>query len=58
MTGDLPAHPDTDEHHPDVTAEIPAGSSRRRLLVIAAVLALVVLFVVLHLTGVVGAESH
>lgn len=55
---DLPAHPDTNEGDPDVTAAAPATSRRRRAAVIAAVVALTALFVVLHLTGVVGSESH
>ena len=52
---DLPAHPDTDEDHPDVTADAPASSRGRRAVLIAAVVALAALVVVLHLTGVVGA---
>jgi hypothetical protein len=54
----LPTHPDTNDDHPDVTAAVPATSRRRRAVVIAAVVALIAVFVVLHLTGVVGSESH
>jgi hypothetical protein len=53
---ELPSHEDTD---PAVPAAPIAGMSRRRQVLIgAAVVALVVLVVVLHLTGVVGGESH
>ena len=56
---DLPSHPDT--QRPDRLAPdqpIATGSRRRRVLFVAAVAALLVVFVVLHLTGVLGAEAH
>jgi hypothetical protein len=55
----LPSHPDTE--HPGGTDAEPAldgGSRRVRLLGIIAAVALVVLVLVLHLTGVIGAGSH
>jgi hypothetical protein len=53
---ELPAHSDTG---PAVPEQVIEPTSRlRRLVIIGAVVAVVVLFVVLHLTGVVGAESH
>ena len=59
MTG-LPSHPETDRPGADDAPEpsIGATSRRRRVLGIAVGVALVVVFIVLHLTGVVGAESH
>lgn len=53
---ELPSHTDTGPA-PAEPAIAPT-SRRRRWLLIAAVLGLLVLFVVLHLTGVVGAEGH
>ena len=53
---DLPSHTDTGPA-PSEPAVEPV-SRRRRLLITAAVAGLLVLFVVLHLTGVVGGESH
>ena len=59
---DLPSHPDTDPpaHRVGVASEAPIArsSSRRKWLVTAAVVGVLVLFVVLHLTGVVGSEAH
>jgi hypothetical protein len=55
----LPSHPDTEQ--PDDTDAEPAldgGSRRVRILGIIAAVALVVLVLVLHLTGVIGAGSH
>jgi hypothetical protein len=57
---DLPTHSDTGDH-PGTGGhgEPPAGPRTRRKVVWVAIgVALLVLFVVLHLTGVVGAESH
>ncbi len=53
---ELPSHQDSG---PDET-EVPiAATSRRRgVVIVVAVVALVVLFAVLHLTGVVGGEGH
>jgi hypothetical protein len=53
---ELPSHEDTGP----AVSEVPiAGTSRlRKVLLIAAVVALLVLVAVLHLTGVVGGESH
>jgi hypothetical protein len=59
---DLPPHPDTGtaarpaEGLPDDA--IGGWSGRRKLLVAAAVVGVLALFVVLHLTGVVGSEGH
>mgnify|MGYP001091221884 CR=1 FL=1 len=53
---DLTSHPDSGSA-PSEPAISP-GSRRRRLLITAAVVGLLVVFVVLHLTGVVGGESH
>ena len=53
---ELPSHTDTGAT-PTEPAIAPT-SARRRRLIVAAVVGLLVLFVVLHLTGVVGAESH
>lgn len=53
---ELPTHSDTDSGICE-PAIVPT-SRRRRLAIIALVVALAVLFVVLHLTGVVGGESH
>jgi hypothetical protein len=53
---ELPSHQDTD---PAGSKAPIAGTSRRRTLLVAAVVvALVVLVAVLHLTGVIGGESH
>ena len=53
---ELPSHEDTG---PAVSQAPIAGTSRRRkVLIAAAVVALLVLLAVLHLTGVVGGESH
>ena len=57
---DLPVHPD--DGTPGGSGAGPAvagGVSRgRKVLAVAVVVVLVVLFVVLHLTGVVGAGGH
>lgn len=53
---ELPTHSDTGSGPAE--PGIAPTSRRRRLLIIGAVVALVVVFVVLHLTGVVGGESH
>jgi hypothetical protein len=58
---DLPSHPDDGTAARSGPASGPAiaGRSRgRKVLVIAAVLVLLAVFVVLHLTGVVGGEGH
>jgi hypothetical protein len=59
---ELPSHPETSRaHSTDAAAAEPiAGFSRaRKVLLAAAVVGLVVLFAVLHLTGVVGGgEGH
>ncbi|GIH19032.1 hypothetical protein [Rugosimonospora africana] len=53
---DLPSHQDTGS---GVSQTPIAGVSRRRkVLVAVVVVALVVLVAVLHLTGVIGGESH
>lgn len=53
---DLPPHHDTG---PGVSDPPIARSSRPRIvLIVVAVVALLVLLAVLHLTGVVGGESH
>jgi hypothetical protein len=53
---ELPSHEDTE---PAVSeAPIADVSRRRKVLIAAAVVALLVLIAVLHLTGVVGGESH
>jgi hypothetical protein len=53
---ELPSHQDTG---PGVSQTPIAGTSRRRKVLVALVVAaLVVLVAVLHLTGVVGGESH
>jgi hypothetical protein len=51
---DLPAHPDTNEDDPDVTAAGRTTSGGRRVAAILATVAVVALVIVLHLTGVVG----
>ncbi|MGH3301666.1 MAG: hypothetical protein ACRDOK_08295 [Streptosporangiaceae bacterium] len=51
---DFPAHPDTGTD-PDPAAARPRWKTA---LWVAAVVAVLVLFIVLHLTGVVGAASH
>jgi hypothetical protein len=53
---ELPSHQDTGPAVPD--AEIGGMSRRRKVLVAVAVVALAVLAAVLHLTGVLGGESH
>ena len=59
---DLPSHPDSgspSQFDPSVSdPQIAPGSRRRSVLAVAGVAALVVLVVVLHLTGVLGAGSH
>ncbi len=58
---DLPSHPETDPTGPagPVAGPVIEGWSRRRkALVIAAVVGVLVLFAVLHLTGLVGGEGH
>ena len=53
---ELPSYEDTG---PDTSEASIGGTSRRRkLLVAVVVVALVVLAAVLHLTGVIGGESH
>jgi hypothetical protein len=53
---ELPSHEDTG---PAVSEPSIAGTSRRRKVLIAsAVVAVLLLIAVLHLTGVVGGESH
>ena len=53
---DFPAHPDTGT---DPEAEAAATRPRWKTAVwVAAAVAVLALFIVLHLTGVVGAESH
>ena len=54
---DLPHHPDTPDRPDQPTASTP-GRSRAVYAWWAAGLALVALFVVLHLTGVVGPAEH
>ena len=49
----LPRHPDHEDDAPTRT-----GPSARALMIIAAVAAVLVLMVVLHLTGVIGAGVH
>jgi hypothetical protein len=52
----LPSHEDTG---PAVSeASIAHTSRRRKVLIASAVVAVLVLIAVLHLTGVVGGESH
>ena len=53
---DFPAHPDT-----GTAPDAGAATARPRwktALWVAVVIAMLALFIVLHLTGVVGAESH
>jgi len=53
---ELPSHEDTG---PAVSeAPIVGMSRRRKVLIVAAAVTLLVLIAVLHLTGVVGGESH
>jgi len=53
---ELPSHQDTG---PAVSKDpIAATSRRRKVLITAVVVALVVLAAVLHLTGVIGGENH
>jgi hypothetical protein len=51
---DLPSHPESDED----PGPAPRGGSRAGTLVVAALLALVALIVILHLTGVMGPGAH
>jgi hypothetical protein len=57
---DLPTHPDNHDHISTGPDRGPAAGAFRwkSALGIAIVVALVLLFVVLHLTGVLGPESH
>jgi hypothetical protein len=58
---DLPSHPETGPAgHTDPASGPAIGgwSRRRKALVIAAVVGVLVLFAVLHLTGVLGGEDH
>ena len=58
---DLPSHPESvPAGHTDAASGPPIGgwSWRRKALVIAGIVALLVLFAVLHLTGVVGGEGQ
>jgi hypothetical protein len=59
---DLPSHPDSGpagHPSPDVSEPpIVSGSRRRKALVIAAAVGVLVLVAVLHLTGVIGTEGH
>ena len=58
FVSDLPSHPDTGQAGP-APEPPPGGWSRgRKALVVAVLIGLLVLFAVLHLTGVVGAEGH
>ncbi|HTM85663.1 MAG TPA: hypothetical protein VL179_12335 [Mycobacterium sp.] len=53
---ELPSHQDTGTTRSEASI---AGTARRRTVLLAAVVvALVVLAAVLHLTGVIGGESH
>jgi hypothetical protein len=52
---ELPSHQDTG---PLSKSPMAGPSRRRKVLVAVVVVALVVLVAVLHLTGVIGAESH
>ncbi len=56
---DLPAHPETDDGGagPD-PASATGGSRRRAIAGIAVAVVLVVVFAVLHLTGVLGPAVH
>lgn len=53
---ELPSHQDTGT--PVSEASIAGTSRRRKVLVTVVVVALLVLAAVLHLTGVIGGESH
>ena len=53
---ELPSYEDTGPHAPE--ASIGGTSRLRKVLVAVVVVALVVLAAVLHLTGVIGVESH
>lgn len=53
---ELPSYQDTGPHTPE--APIAGTSRRRKVLITIVVIALVVLAAVLHLTGVIGGESH
>jgi hypothetical protein len=54
----LPSHPDADHPGADAEPALDGGLRRRRVLGVIGALALAVLVVVLHLTGVVGSGSH
>jgi hypothetical protein len=53
---ELPSHHDTGS--PTAEASIAGRSRRRTVLITVVVVALLVLAAVLHLTGVLGGESH
>jgi hypothetical protein len=53
---DLPSH--SDSGSTGTEPGIAPASRRRKAALVGLVVGLLVLFVVLHLTGVVGAESH
>jgi hypothetical protein len=55
---DFPAHPDTGTDPDPDAADAAARPRWKTALWVAAVVAVLVLFIVLHLTGVVGAASH
>ena len=55
---DIPTHPDTGTD-PDAETEVSAAGPRwRTALWVAVAVVVLALFIVLHLTGVVGAGSH
>lgn len=59
MTPQLPSHPDTGDDPLAGPAETPIGIGRgRRVWGIAIAVALVTLFIVLHLSGVLGPGEH
>jgi hypothetical protein len=53
---ELPSHQDTGSGESE--APIAGASRRRTVLIVAGVIVVLVVFAVLHLTGVVGGESH
>lgn len=56
---DLPRHPDTSDDNDQARADqLPTRPRRIGAVLVIAGVGLVVLMVVLHLTGVVGAGSH